>query len=420
MYNIYLKQTWKMLKEDKVISIITIFGTALAITMIMVVILTQEIKTTNIAPEVNREKTMFIKWEKKTRKDINSTSLNIISGKSYKQYLSQLKTPELISLQNRSLDRIYSTTDDEYLKTDIMFTDPEFWEIYRLSFLEGKPFSKEHFQSGLPTAVICKSLAQKLFKGESALGKEFSYNDKTYRINGIVKDVSTLCNNAYSQIWIPYTSRYESVDNGYFTVTILAKNKKDFRKIKQEVRESEIRNNTEPDKSSIDFIGPYSLKELLMKESNFTNEDPNSTRANLKFFLILSVLLLIPAINLSGFSLFKIINRTSEIGIRKAFGANKKTILMQVFYENLLTSIIGGVIGLILSYGAIILIKDRLFTDNSFGGQFLGENTIPISAFISPSVFFYVFMICILLNLLAAGIPAWKASRLNIVNAINS
>lgn len=64
-------------------------------------------------------------------------------------------------------------------------------------------------------------------------------------------------------------------------------------------------------------------------------------------------MLLIPALNLSGFSLSRIRKRMAEIGIRKAFGAKRHVILIQVLYENLITTLIGGVIGLGLSYGIV-------------------------------------------------------------------
>ncbi|MDR1370783.1 MAG: ABC transporter permease [Dysgonamonadaceae bacterium] len=414
MYKIYLKQALRMLKEDKVISIISIFGTALAITMIMVVILSQRIKTTNIAPEINRERTMYIKW----LKEETSSSTNIIpvSGSEYKQFLQDLKTPECVSLQSRQQAMVSVENNPENIKADVMETDSNFWIINRFSFQEGKPFSKEDFQSGFPHAVISKSLAQRLFNGNPALGKEFSYKERNYKICGIVNDISTLCDNAYAQIWLPCTA-VEKIEDGEFSITILAKNKKDFSEIKKEVREREIRNNPEIDTKKISFIGPYSRKELLVKEGNMNNDDPNMKKDTIKHYLIIAILLLIPAVNLSGFSLFKIISRTSEIGIRKAFGATQKSILLQVLYENLLTSLIGGIIGLITSYWVAIALKDRLFTFNIYD-HFMGENTIPVSAFLSPWVFFYVFLVCLAMNLLSSGIPAWKASRLNIADSI--
>jgi len=424
MYKVYIKQALQMLKEDKVISIITILGTALAITMIMVVILTHRIKTANIGPEVNRERTMYIQYFKEEKKKQNNININPITINNYKQYLERLTIPEKISMIAKSQSDVSAEGSDIYNRADVKYTDAAYWNIYSLSFIAGKPFTNEEFQSGIPVAVISKSLALKLFnKTTEIIGNTLILNKKPYKVIGLVKDVSALCNRAYAQIWIPYTSDsyYSNSDMNGYEVVVLAKNKSDFSEIKSEVRRSEISNTIEPeDEKKVSFIGPFSIEELLIKTDNMNSDNPDLMKVRIRYYLTLAILLLIPAINLSGFSLFKILNRISEIGIRKAFGANKKTILMQVLYENFLTSLIGGIIGLILSSLAVNLVKDRLFGQERWEVQFLGENTIPVSAFISPWVFFYVILACILLNLLSSGIPAWRASRLNIVEAIHS
>ena len=415
-----------MLKEDKVISIITILGTALAITLIMVIVLTQRIKTTNIEHEMNRERTMYITYTKEIGKKWQSIWINPVSIRFYKQYLSQLTAPEKVSLVTITTQQGVSTEATGLNHSaDIRYIDAAYWNIYSFSFIAGKSFTEEEFQSGIPVVVISKSIARKLFNTpDEAMGNMLFLYKKPRKVIGVVEDVSTLCNYAYAQVWIPYTSDpgYSDPNNAAYNVILLAKDKQDFSKIKSEVRRSEIANNLEPDEKEMHFYGPFSGKELLIKTDtgNMTTDEPDLIKANLRYFLTLFILLLIPAINLSGFSLFKIINRTSEIGIRKAFGADKKTILMQVLYENFLTSVIGGIIGLGLSYIAVSLIKDRLFTNDWFNAELLGENKIPISAFISPAVFFYVFLACVLLNLLSSGISAWRASRLNIVSAIRN
>jgi len=420
MYKIYLKQAWQMLKEDKVISIITILGTALAITMIMVIILTQRIKTTNIGEEVNRERTMYIRsYKEKTERVTNTNPVRIVN---YKQYLEQLTIPEKISMVAKNPVVVSTEGSNINHRVDIKFTDAAFWNIFSFSFLEGKPFTVEEFESGISVAVISKSFARKLFNETNNItGNTFIFNKRTYKVIGVVKDVSTLCNHAYAQIWIPYTtnSEFNNPEFNAYSVILLAKSKSDFSEIKSEVRRSEIANNPEREKKEVSFIGPFSGEELLVKIGNMDNSDPDLTKERIRYFLTLAILLLIPAINLSGFSLFKILNRTSEIGIRKAFGANKKSILIQVIYENFLTSLIGGIIGLFLSFIVVNSMKDKLFRQN-YNDIIFGDNTIPISAFFSPWIFFYVFIACVLLNLLSSGIPAWRASRLNIVEAIRS
>lgn len=127
---------------------------------------------------------------------------------------------------------------------------------------------------------------------------------------------------------------------------------------------------------------------------------------------ILLILLLIPAINLSGLSLSRIKKRTEEIGIRKAFGAKKYTILIQVLFENLITSVIGGVIGLALSYVVVFQMRDWLL-------DIAADSTIPASTLISFPVLLAIFAVCLIINLLSAGIPAYRASRMKIINSLN-
>lgn len=133
---------------------------------------------------------------------------------------------------------------------------------------------------------------------------------------------------------------------------------------------------------------------------------------NRKMIFILLILLMIPAINLSGLSLSRMKKRTEEIGIRKAFGAKRYTILIQVLFENLITSLIGGVIGLILSYIVIFRMRDWLLGIPS-------GSVIPADTLISIPILLAVFAVCLVINLLSAGIPAYRASRMKIINSLN-
>ena len=60
MYKIYLKQAWALLKENKLLSGVSIFGTALAICMIMVIVILYVVNTASFKPEVNRGRTCYI------------------------------------------------------------------------------------------------------------------------------------------------------------------------------------------------------------------------------------------------------------------------------------------------------------------------------------------------------------------------
>ena len=150
----------------------------------------------------------------------------------------------------------------------------------------------------------------------------------------------------------------------------------------------------------------------------WANEDAKVKEAVIQYSIVLTLLLLVPAINLSGMTHSRMKKRMSEIGVRKAFGATRKELLGQVLYENLVYTILGGIFGLILSYLSVILMKAMLL-NNLMAGYLSGASSLNVSMLLRPSVFLYAFIFCLLLNLMSAGIPAWKASRIKIVNALN-
>ena len=106
-----------------------------------------------------------------------------------------------------------------------------------------------------------------------------------------------------------------------------------------------------------------------------------------RYGIILFILLLVPALNLSGITLSRMRRRMAELGVRRAFGATQGTILWQVLRDWLLATSLG---------------KTGLST-----GMFNG------------AVFIAAFLFCLVLNLFSAGLPAWRMSRLNITDSIN-
>ena len=137
-----------------------------------------------------------------------------------------------------------------------------------------------------------------------------------------------------------------------------------------------------------------------------------------RYVAVLLILLIVPAINLSGMTHSRMRKRMAEIGVRKAFGATGVELLRQVFVENLLLTILAGLIGLALSYGATFLLNGFLF-GTSANAYLAGETTLTAGQLLSPWVFLAAFFFCLLMNLLSSGLPAWRASRMNIVEAIN-
>ena len=85
--------------------------------------------------------------------------------------------------------------------------------------------------------------------------------------------------------------------------------------------------------------------------------------------------------------------------------------------ENLIVTLLAGVLGLLISVGFAWLFSDVIFAQPY--SMTLNAPTVDASILLQPSTFLSALLFCFVLNLLSSGIPAWRASRMGIVNAIN-
>ena len=95
----------------------------------------------------------------------------------------------------------------------------------------------------------------------------------------------------------------------------------------------------------------------------------------LRYVVVMLILLIVPAINLSSMTLSRMRRRMAEIGVRKAFGATANELMRQVFLENLLLTCLAGLLGLALSYAATFVLNGFLF-GNSTNAYLAGETSL--------------------------------------------
>ena len=105
---------------------------------------------------------------------------------------------------------------------------------------------------------------------------------------------------------------------------------------------------------------PYSTAEV-MNGGYGSNNSPDLETSNRINYVIYAILILLPAINLSSMTRSRLRHRVTEIGVRRAFGAKKRSIIMQMFGENLIITLLGGAIGLIFSVLFVWLASSLFF-----------------------------------------------------------
>ncbi len=423
-----MKQIINELKAQPVIAWVTILGTALAMFLIMIVVMLDQVKVVSMAPESDRDLYLYATrgqaWSTDTANQMSAQSA--IGEPMVDKIFRPLTTPKMMSVFNKYVEEAsVSAPGVPAFTCDMRATDANFFRLYDFKFLAGMPYDSAAVISHFKKAVITKGIAEETFKSvNGAVGKDIFINDVPYTVTGVVDNVSPVTSKAYAQVWTPLP--YEEPDEwsiqwglGSYAVVMLASDKKNLAEIKREVKTNLAKYNAEKAAEMIENDlggGPYTHIESAYGQDF---KLPDMAKERRSQYLLYVILLLIPAINLSTMTRSRLAYRTSEIGVRRAFGAPRSSIVFGIITENLIITLIGGVLGLILSW-----IFGGMFFDSIYSaGWFTTYNTAVTpgaEALFAWSTFFYVLAFCFILNLISSGIPAIRASRINPVDAISA
>lgn len=430
-YQLYIKQAWHLLRQNRFFSGVYIIGTGLAISMVMALAVVYHIQTANIAPENHRDRMCYLSWATYAYKGKKGTYNSALGIRYVKEIISSLEIPEAITVTSRPVysflygDEMFAQVlgEEESPKIFFMACDANFWRVYDFRFLDGKPFDRSDFDSGLRRVVLCRSLARRLFGREAVSGEIVRLNEVDYTVCGVVADVSGALPDVYAQAWLPYSSMTQFMDEskgernasvGDLQANILLRDKRDLPLVQAELEEAIKRYNTtlvDGQLRADEKIRPHGLSVMGI--------DREKVYWLMALFLLL--FLLVPALNISGLNTSQIQDRMTEIGIRRAFGAPRGTLFKQIFVENLMLMLPGGLVGLFFSYGIVYLYKNILLVTDSFALRSGMGDTITLSGgmLLNWRVFLAALAVCLVLNLLSSLVPVWRAVRKDIVWSLN-
>ena len=418
----YLRQTLATLREEPLYSAMYIAGTALAIAFVMLIAEIYYVKVADIAPEVNRSKTYYLEYLGLKNDDHR---VEVIRYDVFRELLHTMKTPTRVSGE---LD--FWAKGDFYMQladgvhdrqVQVKLIDPDFFRLYDFRFLKGKPFTQDDFDAHRPVVVVTEEVAK---VANVTVGQTIIINHRPYRIIGVVQTPSVLTEKCVADVWIPYTAEgiLKDWNVDFHEVSqdvtfVVPSGKRDA--FVQELKEVEARYN------AVHSDDPINITAELKSHYATVWDDLagvfNAWGKNLIWYVTPAILLLllVPALNLSGMVASRMERRLPEMAIRKAFGAKRRTLLAQVIMENLLLTLIGGLLGLAIAWLALYAWRDWVFY--IFSGIYGQPQAVPIlrgEMFFGPMVFGIALLVCVVLNVLAATIPAWLSLRKPIVESM--
>jgi len=409
----YFKIFIKVASQNKLFTFLSLFGISLTIMFIMIFSMTISKITSGSGPEKDLKKIVFCQ-RVKTRTTHNGKSENGYSisscGRSLcEDHLKNIKNANIISMYSgpQPWEFIFNSKYQSKLQNQ---TDAEYWNLYDYKFLQGRPYNKEEVTKSSNLAVITSSLKELLFgSDENVLGKTIRYTSMNLIVTGVVVDPPKTDQNAMGDLYFPYTLIKNNNPSeeylGGFIIAFKANSSKQFGPIRTEAQEMVARLDAADTLHSVFLSGPYSQVEKMIV--GYGDPEEYSVGTSLfKYLMFALAFLLLPAVNLMALNFSRIQERGEEIAIRKSFGAATGVLRGQFLFENILMTLTGGIIGILLSYLVVALFGNSLTLSVAF------MNNVPLTFSFNYAVFAAALIACLVFGLLSGYLPAVRLSRM--------
>ena len=271
-------------------------------------------------------------------------------------------------------------------------------EVGGLVVKEGRFLSAAEVDGARPVCVLGAELAANFFPFESPLGKRMVVAGQNLEVIGVLEKRGKFLGmeSLDNQLLLPITKLVS--DFGFrpgVIVRVKVRDLKDMDEAREEIR-GVMR--------KIRRLAPGDADDFAINEqAGFiqTFERMNKVLAGAGLF-ITSLSLFVGGIGIMNIMFVTVAERTREIGIRKAIGAKRRTILTQFLIEAAMICLLGGLLGLALAW-PVTLVMDRF-----------------MPARLSATLVGLALLVSVATGLLAGFLPAWRASKLNPVDALRA
>jgi len=313
---------------------------------------------------------------------------------------------EMVAPMVISVSRVIYKNNDE--KVTFLGTNPAYNKITNSRTILGSDFTDFDVQSMSKVAVLGYKIKEDLFDDENPIGKIIRIKQTNFRVIGVMEEQGTqMFLNLDEYIYIPITTAQKfllginHVQSSAVKIVNQDKIDEAVESIRLMLRERHNIYNPEGDLSKDDF------KVVSGKE---TAELMNTVTSILTLLLssIAAIALVVGGIGIMNIMLVSVIERTREIGLRKAVGARKKDILYQFLIEAIVLTGLGGILGILLGVIFSYLVSIVLTMALGIEWKFI----------LSPSSVILAFGVAAGIGIIFGIYPARRAAKLSPIDAL--
>jgi putative ABC transport system permease protein len=286
--------------------------------------------------------------------------------------------------------------------------DPDVISIRALKLGQGRFYNMKDQNQRARVAVIGSEAKEKLFSGRNALGEHIRLDGLSFEVVGVLSAKMQEGNDDINRVvYIPFTTMSDLKDTHYLDTIWFNYDTPEYDRIEPAVRSimaSQHKFN-QTDRQAVRVFN------LMMQLHQF---EIISLGLKILMGFIGTLTLGIGGVGLMNIMLVSVTQRTREIGVQKALGAQRWYILMQFLAEALTITFIGGVLGVILAY-VVALSVGRLTLYSAFAKN--GEAG-DIRLIIAPGTLIASTLILGAVGLISGMVPALRASRMDPIEAL--
>jgi putative ABC transport system permease protein len=411
----YLLLSLKVLVRRPFFTFISLFGISLTMLVLLTVTAVLDHALAPSAPETRQDRMLT-----GTHAELWGPSMITCCSPGFglfDRHARDLPGAERVSLYSNT-GVVTSYVNGARVESQLKRTDGEFWQILDFTVVEGRLYSSQEVADAAFVAVINRTTRSRLFGEEAAVGRFLEADGRRFRVVGVVEDVSVLRDVPFADIWIPHstnpTNAYRTGLIGGYNAIVLASSPADVPHIR-EAFSARIAALTLPAgytsivaplESRLDaFARDVIATAEPLRLGDRRNPAPQGTRLMATFAALGFLFVLLPAVNLVNINVSRIMERASEIGVRKAFGGSTTMLAAQFVTENVVLTLLGGIIGLLLTVAVLAAVNE--------------SGAVPYSQFtVSTRVFLAGQLMAIGFGVLSGAYPAWRMSRLQPVDAL--
>ena len=291
------------------------------------------------------------------------------------------------------------------MNAQVTGTTPEYMEVYNLQTAAGTFISEYDYQRGAKVAVIGSNVVETLFEGADPTGQQMRMGNNIVRVIGVLESKGAMLGSPDDAILIPLTAMQQMVaqprtSQGERVVSSIALTVSDEEQASYVVNEitSLLRSRHQLGPGVDDDFSIISMEEIASMLSEAIGT------MTLLLGAIAAISLLVGGIGVMNIMLVSVLERTREIGIRKALGARERDIWGQFLIEAAFLTLAGGIIGVILGWVV----------------SYFVSSTGIITTVVTADIVILAVSVSVGIGLFFGFYPAWHASRLNPIDALRS